>query len=98
MANEYIERAALLAAYDRQHEGEPGRARKLIEEAPSADVAPVIHAKWVDTDPETPDWSCTKNGMAYYCSACGHPAGKHKHKTYKYCPWCGAYMGGANDS
>ena len=98
MANEYIKRAALLAAYDRQHEGEPGRARKLIEEAPSADVAPAIHAKWVDTDPETSDWSCTKNGMAYYCSACGHPAGKHKHKTYKYCPWCGAYMGGANDS
>ena len=59
-----------------------------------ADVAPIIHAKWVDTDPETPDRAYTKNGMAYYCSACGHPAGKHKHKTYKHCPWCGALMDG----
>ena len=31
--DEYIEREALLAEYDRQHTGEPGRARKLIEGA-----------------------------------------------------------------
>lgn len=61
---------------------------------PEYDLAPVVHAQWVDTDPEMPDWSYLKNGMAYYCSACGHPAGKHKHKTYKYCPWCGARMDG----
>lgn len=29
-----ISRKALLAEYDRQHEGEAGRARKLIEDAP----------------------------------------------------------------
>lgn len=28
---------ALLAEYDRQHEGEPGKARKLIEDAPTID-------------------------------------------------------------
>ena len=39
---EYIEREALLAAYDAAHEGAPGRARKLIAEAPVADVAPVV--------------------------------------------------------
>ena len=27
----------LLAEYDRQHDGEPGRARKLIEDAPTID-------------------------------------------------------------
>lgn len=27
----------LLAEYDRQHEGEPGKARKLIEDAPTID-------------------------------------------------------------
>lgn len=42
MAKEYIEREALLAEYDRQHTGEPGRARKLIEDAPAADVVEVV--------------------------------------------------------
>lgn len=31
-----IDRQALLAEYDRLHVGEPGRARKMIEDAPSA--------------------------------------------------------------
>lgn len=45
MAKEYIEREALLAEYDRQHTGEPGRARKLIEDAPAADVVEVSELK-----------------------------------------------------
>ena len=32
-----IDDDALLAEYDRQHEGEPGKARKLIEDAPTID-------------------------------------------------------------
>ena len=39
---EYIEREALLAEYDRVHIGAAGGARKLIEDAPAADVAPVV--------------------------------------------------------
>lgn len=31
----------LLAEYDRQHEGEPGKARKLIEDAPTAAAVPL---------------------------------------------------------
>ena len=31
----------LLAEYDRQHEGEPGKARKLIEDAPTVDAVPL---------------------------------------------------------
>lgn len=33
---------ALLAAYDAIHEGEPGRARQLIENAPTVDVLPKL--------------------------------------------------------
>ena len=40
-----ISRAALLAAYDAAHVGPPGGARKLIEEAPAADVVPVVRCK-----------------------------------------------------
>ena len=45
MANEkldVIDRKALLAKYDRVHIGEPGKARKLIEEAPSVEAVPVV--------------------------------------------------------
>lgn len=35
---EYIEREALIAEYDRVHKGEAGGARKLMVEAPAADV------------------------------------------------------------
>lgn len=52
----------------------------------------VHHGHWVDSDPNTPDASHKKNGMSYYCSVCGHRAGKYKHKTYRFCPWCGARM------
>jgi hypothetical protein len=39
---EYIDKQALLAEYDRVHAGPAGGARKLIEEAPAADVVPVV--------------------------------------------------------
>lgn len=35
-----IDADALLAEYDRQHEGEPGKARKLIENAPTVAAVP----------------------------------------------------------
>lgn len=38
--DDLISRQALLEEYDRLHVGEPGRARKLIEDAPSAQPEP----------------------------------------------------------
>ena len=35
----------LLAEYDRQHKGEPGKARKLIENAPAVDAVEVVRCK-----------------------------------------------------
>ena len=36
--DDLISRQALLAEYDRLHVGEPGRARKMIEDAPTAAI------------------------------------------------------------
>lgn len=36
-----IDADALLAEYDRQHEGKPGKARKMIEDAPNVAAVPV---------------------------------------------------------
>lgn len=43
--DECISRRELLARYDAEHEGTPGRARELIKQAPAADVAPVIRCE-----------------------------------------------------
>ena len=40
-----IDADALLAEYDRQHEVEPGKARKLIEDAPTVDAVEVVRCK-----------------------------------------------------
>ena len=43
--DEYISRRELLARYDAEHEGTPGRARELIKQEPAADVAPVLRCE-----------------------------------------------------
>nr|DAU60403.1 MAG TPA: hypothetical protein [Caudoviricetes sp.] len=45
MTKEYIERGALIARYDAEHVGPPGRARELIATAPAVDVVPVVHGE-----------------------------------------------------
>lgn len=85
---EYIEREALLAEYDRQHTGEPGRARKLIEGATAADVAPVVHGRWIPFE----HWVHKTFWKGKACSVCNANIG---HKTvFKFCPNCGARMDG----
>lgn len=45
MSKEFIERGALIARYDAEHIGPPGRARELITTAPAADVVEVVHGE-----------------------------------------------------
>jgi hypothetical protein len=42
MVKEFIERRALIARYDAEHVGPPGRARELMVTAPAADVVPAV--------------------------------------------------------
>lgn len=78
----YVDKEALLAEYDREHQGPPGKARKLIENAPAADVAPVVRGKWVNYGDEyRPDIRCCVCGQRKpillgnfnfnFCSNCG---------------------------
>ena len=41
----YIDADKLIAEYDRVHMGPPGGARKLMEDAPTADVVEVVRCK-----------------------------------------------------
>lgn len=81
--DDYISRKALLAEYDRVHVGPPGGARKLIEEAPAADVVPVVHGWWIHDI----------NNL-YGCSECLGRETMSPKKLKPYCPNCGARMDG----
>ena len=83
---EYIDREALLDAYDAAHEGEPGRARKLIEDAPAADVVHVVHGRWV------PKMDGFWRKQILICSNC--ESRNALNYEFNYCPNCGARMEG----
>lgn len=69
-----------------------------IHNAPAADVAPVVHGRWIEREDPMLD-------TYYTCSACNEdfyiePTGDTAKDlfTYTYCPNCGAKMdGGDND-
>ena len=75
---------ALIAEYDRVHIGEPGKARKLMEDAPTIDAVPVEHAQWVRV---FPDHECTWYWL-YECSNCGNQG----ELWDNYCSRCGRKM------
>ena len=89
---EYIDRKALIAEYDRVHQGTAGGARKLMVDAPAADVVEVIHGEWEAFD----CISESKRGRTIHyathkCSVCKKWNGRH---APNYCPRCGAKMNG----
>lgn len=93
---EYIERSKVLAEYDRQHEGAPGRARKIIEAFPAADVAEVRHGRWMLKDKSALDRK-PKSGEEIFCDQCGevalgYPFWECDLKPSNFCPNCGAKM------
>lgn len=89
---EYIEREALLerAEYDNNYRLIiPAEA---IKAAPTADVAPVMHGRFVHRGPRFDggvDW--------WYCSNCGKLASGVETR-FNYCPHCGAKMDGGTEN
>lgn len=97
MNNDLISRKALLEAYDKAHQGPPGGARKLMEEALAVDAALVVHGKWLERHrkQKSPEgyyyWNAPLKTV-FVCSECG----KHEDKQEPYCH-CGAKMDGGKD-
>lgn len=74
----------------------------LIDEIPAADVAPVVHGRWIEK------WDLYDKGFYisrkvwYECSNCGMKTHYRdecfeKKVDYNYCPNCGAKMDGGAD-
>ena len=66
--------------------------KEAIEGIQTADVAPVVHARWVKD--EDGEWSCTNCREAVAICDSG------RERTYRkpYCPNCGAKMDGGDDN
>ena len=85
----YIERAALL----KKLKGSGAICdfgEHLIEQFPTADVAPVVHGRWAHL-----------GGDEWCCSVCGFvitTEGSWDKPTKKYCEGCGAKMDGGADA
>lgn len=63
-------------------------ARETISNFPAADVAPVVHGRWIEkTAPAVHKY--------YECSNCGAHENKHTAIKGRYCWRCGAKMDGA---
>lgn len=86
----YIEKEALLKVY-REEQERPGTwsFEGLVNSVPPADVAPVIHAWWIDTGDRD------RYGNRFYrCAKC-HGVDKHSPALLvPYCWSCGAKMDG----
>lgn len=83
---EYIELETLLerAEYDNNYRLViPAEA---IKAAPAADVAPVVHGRWI-ADGDGYHWT-------YNCSICAWKDGYPFNERHNFCPNCGAKMDG----
>ena len=71
---------AIASDYDKVHEFQ--KLYDAVESIPPADVAPVVHARWIEDE------------YAYAtCSHCGYEM-EHPEEKTPYCPQCGARMEG----
>ena len=87
---ELICREALLAEYDRLHEGAPGKARELIMQAPTIEQK---RGRWIKRDAWMPGSELeTKYFPFQDCSECGWSYRIKILSEFKFCPHCGADM------
>ena len=89
MPDEYISReAALTALQDSDLFNTTERQLRAIRELPAADVAEVVHGRWIWNEEGEIDWE-----QFYRCSNCGDK----EYWESNFCPNCGAKMDGGND-
>lgn len=92
---EYIERERtvelLRGLGNREYRKEKGTIQDAIkmisysEYTPAADVAPVVHGRWISKNPHGYEWT-------FVCSNCGYVDGYPFNDRHNYCPNCGAKM------
>ena len=89
--SEYIERETLKEMFSSDNKPLETAICSVIDAAPAADVAPVVHGEWVEAK---------LNGMSLYpfgqrmCSICGQIMPSRWETMPPFCYGCGALMDG----
>lgn len=65
-----------------------------IEKIPAADVAPVVHGRWIERKEHFYFQNGCKEWINFYCSECDAP----NNSPTDYCPNCGVKMDGGADN
>ena len=65
--------------------------RSIIYRTPTADVAPLVHGKWISKNHHSYEW-------VFICSNCGYIDGYPFNDRSNYCPNCGAKMDEKEDT
>lgn len=87
---EYIDRDALKKSIGESTEPfTTSMVYRHINHAPAADVAPVVHAHWIDAEDAGDTAECSNCGECYDCTEEMFGAFV---KFYHHCPNCGAKM------
>ena len=91
MPDEYISREAALMKL--MQDGCNAKNLQSILDTPAADVAPVVHGRWIDG---AEDFTCGNHNAE--CSICRcYVSWDGCDEDFNYCPNCGAKMDGGND-
>lgn len=84
---EYIEREAAIESLPVAWDS----AINALRNAPSADVAPVVHGRW-----EAKGYVCGES--EFECSVCHKSEWRTSIGRFRWCPFCGARMDGDSDA
>lgn len=82
---EYIDREKYCAEVCRCNKEKCDKSKCPVWNAPAADVAPVVHAKWAEVMFRD---RFNARYWEYLCSSCN----RYANREYDYCPNCGAKM------
>lgn len=100
----YIRKMAMFEmAYTMETETDAAVVLRMIDDAPAADVAPVVHGRWIPSESDFDDDDTlfdVEEWCDWQCSACRedicYEDPMPPRLLPKYCPNCGAKMDGGN--
>lgn len=90
---DFIDREAVLTEiyqYTRHYWPTVSYVESIIQKQPAADVAQVVHGRWIDNGANGYKW-------AFVCSRCGYADGHPFDNRHNFCPNCGARMDGGGE-
>lgn len=97
---DYIDRGTAIAKLTALEVSKPNAtmvaAKRMLADMPAADVAPVVHGRWIEQEDTMLDtyYTCSACKEDFYIETTGYT--EKDLFLYTFCPNCGAKMDGGN--